>query len=265
MFNPVFGKIYSKFEGNIRWERIWKLAQVDFKKRYYNDKLGILWTMLNPLIQIAIFYFVFKYIRDSTEDNFVFFLYLGIISFGLFTSNASKGLTIIRSKYYLIENIQFNKLDIFWALGFTSLLSALIDFAIYSIVASYFGAIYNIQSLWLCALVLQLTFIGLGVAMILATIKFYLEDIRNIWSLISFALFWVSGIFFSGEVILEHVPSLLYINPLIGILVNVRHVFLYGDSINMFYLCVNTSQALIILLAGILSISRSWHLASENL
>jgi len=48
MLSKVLRPIYKLFPESNRFERIWKLAQLDFKKRYYHDNLGALWSLLEP-------------------------------------------------------------------------------------------------------------------------------------------------------------------------------------------------------------------------
>jgi len=264
MVKRMIGRLYSKTSGNNRLERIWKLAQVDFKKRYYNDKLGILWTFLNPIFQITVFYYVFEYIRTNREENFVFFLYLGLINFQLFGFMSKQGLRIFQKKAYLLENIQFEKIDIFISLAITGIMIATIDFLVYMGIASQYGAIYNSYSFYSIILIILTVLFGLAVAMLLAVIKLYLHDIQNVWSLISFSLFWLSGIFYSGEIILKAFPFFLYLNPMLGILINMRNVFLYGNPINMEYLMINTVQTIFVLSFALSILKKNWSLVAEK-
>ena len=104
----ILHPIFQRIPENNRVERIWKLAQVDFKRRYYNDKLGLLWALINPATQVAIYYFVFTNFFGNREPNYAVKLFAAIILWRAFTDSASKGANILKTKSYLIENIQFN-------------------------------------------------------------------------------------------------------------------------------------------------------------
>ena len=65
MITELKEQFFEWLPENNRLERIWKLAQVEFKKRYYNDRLGLVWALLNPLFQMGIYYLVFKYIYKT--------------------------------------------------------------------------------------------------------------------------------------------------------------------------------------------------------
>ena len=109
MIKKLLGHIYiNNFSSYSRLERIWKIAQVDFKKRYYNDRLGLLWALINPLTQISIYYFVFTRIFQRNQENFVLYLFCGILTWLAFTEATKMGSRVLIRKKYLTENIQFN-------------------------------------------------------------------------------------------------------------------------------------------------------------
>lgn len=265
MINAIFGRIYSRFEGNNRIERIWKLAIVEFKKKYYNTRLGVLWNILGPVFQITIYYFIFKYLRETREDNFVFFLFLGLISFSAFNLLAVKGLNLIKSKKYLLANIQFNKNDLFWSTGLAVLLTYILELCIYFFTVIFFDGKFNLSSFWIIGIIVQLMLFGLATSMILSVINMHFKDITNFWRTINFTLFWTSGIIFSGHLIINEYPISLYINPLLGLFINIRKIFLYGEHLNMEYFMINSIQISILFTVGLFMLKRNWHYALEKI
>jgi len=263
MINKILKPLAHLLPENNRFERIWKLAQVDFKKRYYNDKLGLLWALLNPLFKIAIYYVVFTYIMERGRENFAIFLFAGLLVFITFTESASKGLAIIKSKKYLLENIQLNKIDLFISSILSVFLGFFFNLAAYTCFILAAGIPLGFNYFYLPILLINIFVLCLGVSLILATIQIYLKDITHLWAVTVLAVFWSSGIFFTAQDIIDKLPQALYINPLIGIIDNMRQITMYNEGPNLFYIFVNFGTSLVILAIGIVVFKKFSHKAIE--
>ena len=126
-------KIIDWIPENNRLERIWLMAKFDFVTRYYGSFLGLFWALLKPLFQLGVFYMVFTYVFKSNTENFLLFLFIGIILFQFFTESATGSMNIFRTKRYLLENIQINKLDIFYSAIGATFLGFLFNFIAFAV------------------------------------------------------------------------------------------------------------------------------------
>jgi len=254
MIKGLIGQLYlDKTSGNNRLERIWKLAQIDFKKRYYNDKLGVLWALLNPLLQVSIYYFVFKMVMQRGEDDFALFLFVGLVIWTTFMMGTKQGINIFKLKRYLIENIQFNKIDLFLShilsvfMGFCFNLGAY--FAIAVIYGIKFDFLYMLMTLILIILIIFVNI--LGVCLILSTFSIFLKDIDHIWDFTLLCGFWTAGIFFPIEKIIEKFPVIIYLNPMLGLIDNARRVLMYKTPIDWGIMSINLIQGIGFLALGL--------------
>lgn len=234
MLNRLFSSILEKLPENNRVERVWKLAQLDFRKRYYHDNLGIIWSMLRPMFRIGVFYFVFAIVmKIETMENYALFIFSGLVFWGIFAEGTNSGRVILRKKKYLIENIQFNKIDLYLSDALANFISFFITFIAYTLVAYYVGIRYDIHLLYLIILIINLYLITMGAGMILAVFYIFIKDINHLWDIIRLFLFWTSGVFMRGEKFLELFPPFLYLNPIVGILINIRNVVFFIQPIDM--------------------------------
>lgn len=264
--NKVLYPITKRLPESNRLERIWKLAQVDFKKRYYNDRLGLLWALLNPVFRIAVYYYVFKYVLQMGRvDNYAIFLFCGLVVWLGFKEASQKGINMMKTKRYLIENIQFNQIDLFIS-STISVFMGLIFNTVALILACVLAGISLSWNLLYIPIIYIIVFIlGMGVAMILAVIKIYLDDIVHLWTMITLLGFWTSGVFMKGEMFLEQAPILLYLQPFIGIIINMRNVTMYASPPDFYIMTMNMIAGLVVLLIGIFVFTRYSHKAIENL
>ena len=143
MINYLLKPFEDRLPENNRLERIWKLAQVDFKKRYYNDYLGLLWALLNPIFRMAIYYFVFVKIFQRSMPNYHLYLFMGLIFWLFFSESTKKGMTTLLSKRYLIENIVFNRLDLFYSLTLSVVFGLFFNMAAYLAMSLVTGVFFS--------------------------------------------------------------------------------------------------------------------------
>ena len=265
MLGSIVGRAVKYLPENNRLERIWKLAQIDFLRRYYNDRLGLLWALINPLFQIAVYYLVFTHIFNSREENFILFLFLGILIWGVFSEATKGSLAILRSKRYLIENIQVNKLDLFISHTISVFMGFAFNITIYLIFAVFLEANFN-QNVWaIIPVLITLFIVCMGTAILLNTAYIFIDDIKHLWDIIVFIGFWSSGILYSVDKIVEVFPAFVYLNPFLGILKNARNALLYGIPPDYFLLLYNLTFGLVLVLVANFVFRKCEHLITEKL
>ena len=251
-----------------RVERVWKLAQVGFKKRYYNDRLGLLWALINPAIRIMVYYTVFTFVLDRGRegiDNFAIFIYSGLLLWLTFNEGSMAGMRILKNNKYLIQNIQFNHIDLFLSSTLAVFMGLAFNTIVYLVVCLAFGMPLGVQTLFIGVLYINLFLILMGSAMLLATIKVYLEDITHLWAIVTLIGFWSSGIFFPAQAILDKFYPMLYINPFVGMIDNMRNVTMLGVGPNYHYAMINMIAGLVIYFIGYFFFKKYSHLAMERL
>jgi len=265
MLNKVLSPILTRLPENNRIERVWKLAQLDFRKRYYHDNFGVLWSLLRPLLRIAIFYFVFKIVMNFEKmENYALFIFSGLVFWQVFAEGINNGKMLLKRKRYLIENIQFNKIDLYLSDTLSNLFSLTITFTAYTLVCYIVGIRYSITILYLIILILNIYLISMGGGMILAVLYIYFKDINHLWDILRLFLFWTSGVFLRGEKFLEFFPPFLYLNPLVGILINIRNVVFFMEPIDFRLMSFCLMYGIILYIAGYSVFTKYSNLALER-
>lgn len=236
---------------NNRIERIWKLAEVGFKKRYYNDRLGLFWAFLNPLFQMGIYFLVIKYIFKTEEEHFALFLFCGLIIWMAFAECTTQGMDLLENNRFLIENIQFNQLDLFISHTLSVFIGLLFNLAVFFILCLLSQLPLTGYILVLPILLFNLFLIATGISLILATLKIYLRDIVHLWAVMILVGFWGSGILFDGAMYKEIFPLLLYADPFVGIIMNTRLIIMKGMPPDWSLLLINLATGFLILGIGV--------------
>ena len=263
MINKILRPLIKRLPENNRIELIWKLAQVDFKKRYYNDSLGLFWALLNPIFRILIYFIVFTHVFQVKQENYAIFRFGGLILWITFTESCNKGLKLHKTKRYLIENIQFNHVDLYRSMILSTFIGFGFNLGIYFLALLVFGFTFTPYFFLLPLLIYNSYLISMGAAMLLTVIHIYIKDIAHLWTIIMLFGFWTSGVFLRGERFLEIFPALVYINPFVGIIMNMRAITFDGGSPDWYLMLIGYLWGFSILVIGRTVYSRLSHKSLE--
>ena len=247
----MLDKIIDRIPENNRLERIWLMAKFDFVTRYYGSFLGLFWALLKPLFQLGIFFIVFTTVFKSSTENFLLFLFIGIIMFQFFTESAQVSMNIFKTKRYLLENIQINKLDIFYSAIGATFLGFIFNFMVFALSNLLLNDTFSWSILFFPLVLANLIIIIMATQLIFATISIYLKDMDNIWFVINTMLFWGSGIFFDLTTLTGKGVLIKYFNPLAGILMNARKILVNGEPLDYNLFIINLMVAVVLLLIGL--------------
>lgn len=214
----------------------------DIKTRYVGSGLGILWTVLMPILQIILFWFVFSTIMKvrpyaNTTMPYIYFL----LSSFFFWLAFSEG--IVRSSHVIIENSEIIKKISFpnvilpvtvttscYLLNMVGFLLFIIVYTITTTLSPFF--------LWIIpVLFLQLMF-SLGVGMLLAALLPYVRDIGQIVGHVMQATFFLSPIIYSIEAVPDKLKTILYMNPMTYFASSYHKIILFHEPPPLFYMGV---------------------------
>ncbi len=233
MINQLLKPALELLPENNRLERIWVLAKTDFLKRYYGSFLGLLWAMINPLTQLAIYYFVFSRVFENKQENLALFLFLGLVIYTFFAETTTFGLHIVQSKRYILENLQINWLDIYYAATLSTFFAFLFNFLTYFVASLFFDIEFHAHSSLFPLLMLNLLVFGFAVQLILSIVQIFIRDIVHVWDLTKMMILWLSGIFFEIDLSPDSKSAVLaYLTPLAGIAFNAKETLIYGKPLD---------------------------------
>lgn len=251
-----------------KMERLWLLAKIEFKLRYYENKLGLLWALLKPIMDIIIYYVVFKTILQTNVPAFASYLFIGLILWNFFLESTSGTIEILNTKKYLYEYSNMNKLEIY----ISTLLSNVIGFFFNLVMFFIFYNFLEVEStglsinnFWIIPLFVNLFILSLGVSLILSNLYIIAKDIRQIWAVFTSILFFLSPILYQLSRFKEALPAFEYANPFAGIIINARRVMMYGQlpDYNLFWW--DMGIAVFLLLVGLITLNKLGARAAEKL
>ena len=205
----------------------------DFRVRYRNMSLGILWSVLNPLVMLGVLVFVFSYVYPQKDHSFFpVFLLLGLIPFNFFSLCVSATTNCVVENASLIKKVIFPR----YVLPLSVVLSQCIHLVIQMLLLVFFVLLFrvplSINMLWFpVAIAVELLFI-LGVSLICCALNVYFRDIFYVVQSGLAILFWFTPIFYALANAHENLSRPMYVlfiaNPLAGVIEASRRGILYG-------------------------------------
>lgn len=248
-----------------RLERIWMLAQIEFKLRYYENKLGLLWALFKPLSQILQYYIVFEVILNQRIQHYVIYLWSGLFLWQFFGECTTGTIKLLQSKKYLYTNTNMEKIDIYLSSMISATLSLLINFLIFLIGAFVSGVIPTFYYAYFLLAVFNLFLMSMGLSLILSNLFLLFKDINQVWTIIMNFGFFLSPILYRGKIFDKKLPLLNYCNPIAGIVINTRNALFYGQPPDWSLMSFDYVYAIVLILLGLILLKRLAPRAAELL
>lgn len=240
-----------------RWRAFaFTLARFRVEATLVENRLGLGWVVLRPILQTALFGLVFGIImpRSSRPENFLPFLVVGVFIFGLFSDSFSDGARSITSNASLVRSMAFPRILLPVASALEQFIEFLPSMGVMAVIVVAFGE----PVLWTWLLVpptlLLMTCFNLGVALIAARVTVHVRDVTQVIPLLTRLVFYLSGIFYSLELVLANRPRLLGIaqlNPVHDFITLVRNEVLGGGALAGKALAVSAVASVTVLVLGI--------------
>jgi len=249
-------------------ERIWLLAKIEFKLRYYENRLGLLWALIKPISDIFIYYIAFQKILNQGIPNFVSFLFIGLILWNFFVECTSGTVQILSTKKYLYEYTNMNKIEIYLSTILANCIGFFFNLFFFIIFYEFIdkGTLgLGWTALYFIPIFFNIVLLALAFSIILSNIYVLAKDITQIWMVVTGIGFWVSPIVFNLEKFRAALPGADHINPIAGIIINSRNVLLYQKPPEWNLFIFDFIYAVILILIGAFLLNKIGSRASEKL
>jgi lipopolysaccharide transport system permease protein len=238
----------------------------DLKVRYRSSVLGFLWSLINPLLMMAVLSLVFGvfFPNNQVRHNHVFIL-VAILPWNWFSAAVAGGMMSVVANAPLINKVYFPREILPLSLVLSELVNFLFALPVLAAIILLAGIPLTVHVLWLPLIILIQAVFTLGIVLLLATANVYYRDTGIIMGVVLQAWFFLTPIFydasnydhFAGLAALGLSGSrLAYIlNPMASLIANYR-VLLYGSpqgpptAPDLLFLGRTALTALVVLMVG---------------
>ena len=226
---------------------LWNLVSRDFKLKYRRSVLGVVWSVLNPLLMCLVYWAVFSSLMDmrgSGIDNFAVFLMCGQLLFNFFNEATSTSMSSVLSAAPLLKKVYIPKYIFPLEKCCFAMVNCVFSFVALLLVMIFTGAPFHLTIFEALYPLVTLFFFSLGVSMFLAAATVFFRDIMHIWSVFVTALLYFSAIFYDPTQMTFSIggfnmQQIIKLNPMYWYITGFRRTVMWGIPLdgNMFLVC----------------------------
>ncbi len=239
------------------WHRrhyIWYVSKSNLRSRQINSVLGNLWHLLNPLLQIGVFFLFFGLVLDTTRgvDNFLGYLSVGVFVYSYSQKCAITGARSLVKYRGLMSMISFPRATLPITTTVTEALATIPPFAVMFLVALVTGEPPALSWLLVVPFFLIQTAFNAGLALITARAVSHVADVQQVLPFIFRLGFYFSGVLFNVNAYVEgkSYEIVFRLNPLYCFLEVYRGALLEGTTIDWSLLAIAVAWSVGILVIG---------------
>jgi lipopolysaccharide transport system permease protein len=229
---------------------IWR----DIKVRYKQTMLGATWAIIQPLMTMIVFNFLFGKVAKVPTDGIPYpiFSYTALLPWGLFTTALNQASRSLTSNHNMITKIYFPRL----VLPVASVLAGLVDFAIAFVILIGLMIYYRVTPawgvLWALPLFILLAIVtALGVALWLSAINVKYRDVNYALPFITQFWLFITPVAYSAKVISDKWQLAYSLNPMAGVVNGFRWALLGAGNGPDAALWVSAAISVILLFSGL--------------
>ena len=189
-----------------------ELVKRDFKKKYKRTYLGMIWSVLSPLLTLLVMRLVFTNFFGTSIAFYTTYLFCGNIVFSFFSDATNGGMSSLMSNAEIISKVNVPKYLFLFSRSVSSLINFGLTFLVFLLFCVIDGITFRLSMLSLIIPIVCLIIFNIGMGLILSAFFMFFRDMQYLWSVFTQLLMYMSAIFYdtSGFGKLE---LLFYINP----------------------------------------------------
>lgn len=222
----------------------------EIRGKYKNSALGVVWTFLNPLLQLLVYALIFPLILKTTQPYYIVFVCVGLVPWTFFTTSVAQSAWTIIANGNIVKKVYFPR----EILPLSVVTSAMVNFLISTIIIVAFCIVYGLgltkYIIFFPVILLVQYILQLGIAFVLSAATVYFRDLEHFIQIVLQVMFYATPIVYSVETIASPFKAILNLNPMAHIINGYRSIFYYQTMPDIKALGIVFILSVILCIAG---------------
>ena len=207
------------------------LVSKDFKLKYRRSVLGILWSLLNPLLMMIVVAAVFSYMFRFQIEHFPVYLILGTILFDFMSRSTTGAMSSILESQSLIKKIRIEKIIFPLEKVVFELVNLGLALVAALAVMLFFRVMPSIHALWgLPLLIVMLTVFCTGLSLLIAALSVFFRDVMHLWGVLITAWTYATPLFYPYEMLPDWMQAIMQFNPMYHFITFFRDIMMWNTN-----------------------------------
>lgn len=173
-----------------------ELVKRDFKKKYKRTYLGMLWSLLSPLLTLLIMRLVFTGFFANGVEHYTIYLFCGNIVWSYFSDATNGGMASLMNNSAIFSKINVPKYLFLFSRNISSLINFALTFVVFLLFCLIDGVLFTPLFLMLWFPIVCLIIFNIGVGLILSALFVFFRDVQYLWGVFLTLLLYLSAIFY---------------------------------------------------------------------
>jgi len=235
---------------------LFQLVRRDFSQRFVGSAAGWLWGVIQPLVLLVSWVFVFRICMrihlppEAPTQNFALYLFAGFLPWLLFQETVQRSSTCLLDHQNLITKTVFPAEIVPVSIFLSSLMNHLIALALAMGAIGIWDRHFSPMVLYLPVYMVLIGLLAVGIGWIVSSLHVYLRDTAQVLAVVLTFWFWFTPIFIVEEMIPQQYRFVLRANPLAYLVRAYRERLLSSHPPSFREIAVIAAYALVAFLAG---------------
>lgn len=227
-----------------------ELTKRDFKQKYKRTVLGMVWSVLSPLLQLFVMRMVFMNFFGGTMEHYTTYLFCGNLVFSYFNESTHGGMNSLMANSSIFSKVNVPKYMFLLSKNISSLINFGLTLIVFFLFAAIDGVAFHFRFLMLIYPIVCLVAFNIGAGLILSALFVFFRDIGYLYDIFTLLLMYLSAIFYTVEQFSAKVQRLFLLNPIYCYIKYFRVVVLDGNIPSFAFHVLCAMYALILVLIG---------------